>query len=31
MESKEALKDMLGMLINFERLSGIKEKQGINK
>ena len=31
MESKEALKVMLGMLINFERLSGIHDKQNIKK
>ena len=31
MESKEALKVMLGMLINFEHLSGIHDKQNIKK
>ena len=31
MESKEALKVMLDMLINFERLSGIHDKQNIKK
>ena len=31
MESKEALKDMFGILINLERLSGIQDKQDIKK
>ena len=31
MSSKEALKDILGILINFERLSDIHDKQDIKK
>ena len=31
MESKEELKDMLDILINFERLSGIRDEQDIKK
>ena len=31
MESKEALKDIFGILINLERLSGIQDKQDIKK
>ena len=31
MESKEALKDIFGILINFERLSGIQDKRDIKK
>ena len=31
MESKEVLKDMLDILINFERLYGIQDKQDIKK